>query len=441
MAETARTTRHYVSDCLESRYPYDACNGFAGAREREAGRVYNGFGSGAADNIMNSLTDPSVSMEEKTRAAHILYACSASQETKIETLKKGLVPLLVSTLQRCLDLLLTHQCLLLLRSLAVLPQGCLVLIRENAIPVVAAVLLTASRTAESSEAAQNCCVAAAHVLYEVSSNMSGLRWLLGLDHDPAFEGIEAVWVGEPMPPEELVTFIADGLAQKRMPAKATAYLVQTLARFTSLGRGVEAFLAVPDAVALVVSHLEHLRNSLTEDIQLCTATLEVVWNTSLGPVGAAAMEVSGVPDMLFELLALTSGSAAEVPVCVQRQLTGALSAVSQLTSVKQCSTSAVSSAQTRTRIIVLLDYVRKWNELMATKYTRAAKPIPSDVSAVVTNVVQCIRLASEVKPVRDVTHTVLDAMEQEDAIEAFYFRRQLYFHTRWEAEYKASVEV
>ncbi|KAG5499129.1 hypothetical protein GH5_03835 [Leishmania sp. Ghana 2012 LV757] len=441
MAKAARTTRHYVSDCLENRYPYDPSRGFAGAREREAGRVFNGYGSCGVDHIMNSLMDPSVSPDEKSRAVHLLYARSASQETKVEVLKKGMVPLLIATLQHASDLLLTHQCLLLLRSLAILPQGCFALIREGAMPVVSAALLTDSPSAELSEAAQHCCVAAAHVFYQVSSNMSGLRWMLGLPHDPAFEGIEAAWVGDALSPEELVSSIADGLASETTPAKATVYLVQTLARFTSLERGVEAFLAIPDAVDVLVALLRHFQRFPVQDTELCRATLEVVWNTSLGHVGGVAMEARGVPEILFESLGSVSGNVAQVPACVQRQLTGALSAVSQLTSVKQSSTRAVSSAQARTRIIVLIECVREWNKLIAAKYTSAAKPAPSDAAAVVTNLVQCIRLASELKPVRDITHTFVDAMEEEDATEAFYFRRQLYFHTRWEAEYHASVEA
>ncbi|CBZ23764.1 conserved hypothetical protein [Leishmania mexicana MHOM/GT/2001/U1103] len=441
MSEAARTTRHYVSDCLEERYPYDARKGFAGIRQREAGRVFNGYGSPAVDDMMNSLTDPSVPAEEKTRAVHLLYARSASQETKIEMLRKGLVPLLVATLQQCSDLLLKHQCLLLLRSLGALPQGCFAVIREGAIPVVVGALHTMSSSAGPSEAAEACCIAAAHVLFQVSSNMSGLRWMLNLAHDPAFEGVEATWVGELPAPKALVSFIADSLASEATPAKATTYLIQTLARLTSLERGVEAFLAVSDAVDVLVEHLRHLPRPLTQDSELCAATLEVIWNTTLGHAGAAVMEERGLPDILFQFLVDTSGSAAQVPVCVQRQLTGALSAVSQLTSVKQRSTDAVSIAEARTRIVVLLDYVREWNKLIATQYTNASRPIPSHATAIVTNLVQCIRLASELKPVRDVTHAILEVMEQEDTTEAFYFRRQLYFHTRWEAEYHASVEV
>ncbi|GET90561.1 hypothetical protein, conserved [Leishmania tarentolae] len=441
MSEAARTTRHYVSDCLEERYPYDASKGFAGIRQREAGRVFNGYGSASVDDMMNSLTDPSVPTEEKTRAVHLLYGRSASQEMKIEILIKGIVPLLVATLQQCPDLLLKHQCLLLLRSLAVLPQGCFVLIRGGAIPVIVAELHTEASAAGSSEAGQNCCIAAAHALFQVSSNMSGLRWMLGLSHDPSFEGIEAAWVGEPLAPETLVSFIASSLASEASPAKATIYLIQTLARLTSLERGVQAVLAVLDAIEVMIQHLRYLPRPPTQDSDLCTATLEVIWNVALGQAGAVVMEERGVPDILFELLVETSGSVAQVPVSIQRQLTGALSAVYQLTSVKQHSTDAVSSGKTRTRISVLVDCVREWNTLIATQYTNASRPIPSDAAAIVTNLVQCIRLASELKSVRNITHAILDAIEQEDTTDAFYFRRQLYFHTRWEAEYHASVEV
>ncbi|KAG5499417.1 hypothetical protein JKF63_07980 [Porcisia hertigi] len=441
MAEAARTTKHYVSDCLAMRYPYDPSQGFAGIRQREAGRVFNGYSSPAVDDMMNSLTDPCVPVEEKTKAVHHLYARSASQEAKIDMLKKGIVPLLIATLQKFSDLLLTHQCLLLLRSLAVLPQGCLALIREGTIPIVTAALSTSSPNAESSEAAQACCVAAAHVLYQVSSNLSGLRWILRLAHDSAFEGLEIPWAVVPLSPEELISFVADALANDVTPAKATAYLVQTLARLTSLERGVKAFLAVPNAVDVLVELLRRLPKPLTCDIDLCAATLETVWNTSLGHAGGAVMEERGVPDSLFELLVTVSGSATEVPVCIQRQLTGALSAVSQLTSVKRKSTCAASSTDDRTRILILVDYVCEWNNLIEMQYSSAAKPVPSDTAAILSNLVQCIRLASELKEVRDVTHAVLDAMEKEDTTKAFYFRRQLYFHTRWEAEYDARVEV
>ncbi|KAK7200230.1 hypothetical protein NESM_000074500 [Novymonas esmeraldas] len=436
MAEAARTTRHYVSDCLAERYPYDANNGFAGIRRREAGRVFNGYGVSGVDDLMNSITDPSVSVAERAKAVHHLYSRSAAQETKLQMLDKGIVPLLVSTLRGGgADLLLAHQCLLLLRSLATLPQGCFALIKEGAIAAATAALRTDAPAAGSGDSAQTCRVAAAHVLYQVSSNMSGLRWLLGVEHDAAFEGPAAACGGDGVTPEALMLEVSESVACAATPAKATAYLVQTLARLTSLQRGVEAFLAAPGALDGVVTLLRRIPLPPTPDTaDLSAATLEVVWNTSLDSRGGAAVEQRGVPDSLFQLLAAVNVSAAVVPVCVQRQLTGALSAVLQLTSVKLSSTGPVSSTEERLRIVAVMDYIRAWNKV-------ATSPPSSDAAAVMTNAVQCVRLASEVKAIRDITHATLDAVDAEDATEGFHLRRQLYFHTRWEAEYHASVKV
>lgn len=441
MAEAARTTRHYVSDSLAERYPYDAGKGFVGIRQRDAGRVFNGHGSSGVDDMMNSLADPSVPTDERTKAAHHLYARSASQETKVEMLNKGLVPLLVATIQRCPSLLLLHQCLLLLRSLAVLPQGCLALIRQGAVPVVTAALRTSLAAEGPAESPQTSCIAAAHVLCQVSGNASGLRWLLGVEHDAAFEGGDVAWVGEPMTPEALIAEVAAGIARSGTPTQAVAHLVQTLAHLTSLDRGVTAFLATPAAIDTVVVLLEQQPQPPKEDVETCAAVLEVLWNAALSPAGGAALEQREVPQVLMQMQASICGHASEVPTSVQRQLTGVLSAVSQLTSVKRASTGPVSPFDSRQCISMLVDSVREWNGLIHAQYTAAAKPVPRDAAAVVANLVQCVRLSSELKVTRDVTHAAIDAVEQENATEAFHFRRQLYFHTRWEAEYNASVEV
>lgn len=451
MAEAARTTPHYVSDCLAERYPYDASKGFAGARNKDAGAVFNGYDALGTMNLMSSLTDPSVSAEGKAKAAHHLYSRSASQEAKIEMLQHGIVPVLAATLNSATSVLLRHQCLLLLRSLAVLPQGCYALVFEGAVaPTVKALQGDAPEQTSSPASAGEvlkCREAAAHVLDQVSSNMSGVRWLLGLPHETAVAGLTAESSVVPLHPKELMCTILDVLAEGGdVSPKAAGHLLHALAHLSSHQRGVEALLASPKALDTVVVYLRPLvSQSVSSPAPERTAgesALEVVWNVALDRTGEAAVEAVNVPQLLFDIFAAVCNDPAAAPVSQQRQLTGALSAVYQLTSVKMASTAPQPSSNSGgTRIDALVGYLRHWNSMITAQYTKPGKPVPSGVAAIVKNTVQCVRLASEVKAVRDATHAILSAMEKTDEVEAFHFRHQLYYCTKWEAEYHAGVET
>jgi hypothetical protein len=459
MAEAARTTRHYVSDSLAERYPYNASNGFAGARQKDTGAVFNGYDVLGTANLINSLTDPFVNAEGKAKAAHYLYSRSASQEAKIEMLQQGIVPLLVATLNSTTDVLLRHQCLLLLRSLAVLPQGCYALVFQGAVLPTVKSLRTAAPTSGSNTAADaaECHVAAAHVLHQISSNVSGQRWLLGLPHETAVAGLEADESVVPLLPEKLMYDVIDVLAEDRASdalwSKMAGHLLQALAQLTNLPRGVEALLTSSTALPTVAVYLTKLTAersssapSSTGEQMLGEAALEIVWNVALDAAGGGALEAADVPRLLFGVFASVCDNAAVSPVPLQRQLTGALSAVHQLTSVKTASTDPLSTAENgdgnaRTRIDALIQYLRQWNDTVEEQYVKLSKPVPSGVAAILKNTVQCIRLASEVKAVRDATHSILDERARADATEAFYLRRQLYFGTRWEVEYDAGVKM
>lgn len=459
MAETARTTRHYVSDSLAERYPYDASSGFAGARQRNAGVVFDGYGALGATSLVNSLTDASVSAEDKAKAAHHLYSRSASPEAKIDMLQQGIVPVLAATLNSATNVLLRHQCLLLLRSLAVLPQGCYALVFQGAIPPVLKALRseevsTTEGGPEVSEEVGKCQVAAAHVIHQVSENASGLRWLLGLPHETAVAGLEADNSVEPLLPEEFMCEVADalGVTERRGDAVAVAtttavasHLLQSLARLTSLPRGVEAFLSSSKGLATVAAHVRDLASPSSApeaDQAVGEGALEVIWNVALDPAGEAALEAAEIPGLLFSVFAAVRVNVATSAVPLQRQLTGALSAVHQFTSVKLAAATPLSvSDASLTRIDALVQYLRRWNAVIEAQYASAGKPAPSGIAAIEKNTVQCIRLASEVKAVRDATHAIIAELEHTNPSEAFYLRRQLYFCTKWEAEYKASVDM
>ncbi|KPI87717.1 hypothetical protein ABL78_3190 [Leptomonas seymouri] len=457
MADAARTTRHYVSDSLAERYPYDANKGFAGARQKNIGAVFNGYDALGTTNLMSSLTDSFVSSESKAKAAHYLYSRSASQERKIEMLQLDIVPLLVATLNSATDALLIHQCLLLFRSLAVIPQGCYALVFQGAVLPTMKALRTAASTEATSEAqeeAMNCRVAAAHVIDQISSNMSGLRWLLRIQVETAVAGLKADDNAVPLQPEELVYEVIDVLAEDPMgtpgATEKAAHLLQALAHLTSLPRGVEALLASSKALGTVVAYLELLISKglscTTPALKLGEAALEVLWNVALNRAGEAAVEAAGVPQLLFNVFASVCGGDNASTVPLQRQLTGALSAVYQLTSVKLASTSPLLSSgdgggRASTRLDALIQYLRRWNKEVDTQYTGVGKPVPQSVAAIVKNTLQCIRLASEVKAVRDATHAFIDERGRVDATEAIELRRQIYFRTKWEAEYSANVEV
>lgn len=455
MAEAARTTRHYVSDSLAERYPYDGSKGFAGARQRDVGAVFNGYDALGIANLMNSLTDSSVSDEGKAKAAHHLYSRSASQETKIEMLQHGIVPILAATLNSATDVLLRHQCLLLLRSLAVLPQGCFALVFEGAIaPTVKALRSDAfaqdTATTSTDEEAVRCREAAAHVLVQVSSNMSGMRWLLGLSHETTVAGLTADGSVTPLQPEALMQDVVGVLApEEHLSPKAAGFLLQAVAQLTSLPRGVAALLTVPSALPTITAYLQLLLPRLptapAAELTLGEAALEVMWSVALDRAGETAIEAAGVPQTLFDVFAAVCADPSAPSVSLQRQLTGALSAVHQLNSVKTAGTESLSSSSTSadggvSRVVAVIHYLRHWNGVVNTQYAKEGKPVPSGVVAIVKNTVQCVRLASEVKAVRDATHALLNALAESDAAEAFHLRHQLYYHTKWEAEYNAGME-
>lgn len=481
MAEAARSVIHYVSDCLEERHPYDVRKGFAGRPERDAGKVYDGhLPAGGLDHLLNSLSDPSVGDAELTRAVRFLYGNSSTQEVKIELLLKGVVPSVVAVLNHRPSPLLAHQCFLLLWSLSVLPQGCHQLVHCGGL--AAAMRAIASPADRADAAVMQEREAAAKVAAQVASNFAGLRWMLRAEDCSEFvlSGADcspADWArpagpsaspadGAPSPdPAELVAVLTDALAAEAPGSSRVGLHCSTcLAHITSVAPGIHLAtgMAVTSGGAtllpLVVGQIRALLQFVAAaaastgvlewgpEVAYLVQALTIVWNVAMDQGGLEMFDsIDRTAPALFDLFAVVKAMGfANVPMPLHRALSGAVSAVSKLSSVKLASTYPLSASAGfdagRTRISTLLAYLQEINAAVAAQKARGVSPPSNDLIATSKNVVQSIRLASEVRPVRDVTHVLLSKLNAiKDSTEGFYFRRQLYCATQWELEYDASA--
>lgn len=435
MAEAARSVRHYVSDCLEERHPYDAQKGFAGCRARDAGKVFDGLLPSGIDNLLNSLTDPSVGDEERAKAVHHLYAHSASQEMKIDLLRKGTVSIVVTVLSNTKLNLLEHQCFLLLRSLCVIPQGCYPVVECGGLE---AAVRSISLNKDNLENRHEARTAAIHVILQVASNFAGLRWMLAMEDCSEFilQGVDFPLSEIIVTKEDLLGCITDVLKTEAVESRIALYAMSILAQITAVSHGIRAFTkdrAIMDVVTGMVTVFATQEKWGEEVIPFVTQLLTTVWNVSTDQEG---VEMMGERDTHGAVLQMFGKISSGAPLGVQRVWSGALSVLYKLDAVKLASSKSVGEQPTLVHVLIL--YLRDVDELVDAAKKQGKDP-SLDIIAISKNIVQCIRIASEMRDVRVITHKYLDHLQEEDPTGAFYFRRQLYYGTAWEEEYDASA--
>ncbi|RNF22459.1 uncharacterized protein Tco025E_03131 [Trypanosoma conorhini] len=439
MAEAARNVRHYVSDCLQERHPYDAMKAFAGRPERDRGLVYSGLQPLSTDNWIGSLSDPTVGTTQRVRALRLLIAHSASQETKITLLRKNIVPVVVAALNSAPSADFECQAFSLLRSLCILPQGCRSVINEGGLEAA----IRSIHDRSDLEGRLDARTMAVMVIYQISFNTAGVRWLLGADVPPGFELLDA-----PAGSSTLVMTKEDAIAALDFVVEHDAqtaldmlfYAVTALAQLTAVTEGIFAVLQ-GNAVTVVCSCLRSYALDTCwlveeEKIRVVTQLLIVIWNVALEQRGVDRLDELGVADDIFRLFAAVYRRPLWLLGPLFRALTGALSAVYKLLSVKMRSLEKLDGEASR--IEVLYQFLRSINDSVSVAQHAAREPHP-DVVATSKNVVLCTHFAAEVKAVRDFTHKYLKEMGKVNATEAFYFRRQLFYSTKWEEEFDAAV--
>nr|CCC89773.1 conserved hypothetical protein [Trypanosoma congolense IL3000] len=433
MAEAARTVRHYVSDCLQERHPYDAQKAFAGRPQRDIGLVYNGLQPHSSDDWMESLSDPEVCGEQRVRAVRLLIAHSASQETKVVYLRKNVVSKAVAALLMEPSADFERHVFLLLRSLCTISQGCRVVMDEGGLSAAIRSIHNRDNLEERAAARE----AAVFMIYQISFNAAGVRWLLEAEVPEGFEFTD-------MPPssceytcrkedviEALVLILQKDFEGDR---KTLMYAITCLCQLTAQTEGI--FAAMKGGAVTAVSSLLHKcvserPDKLDEDI--LAGLLVVVSNVSMEQTGVEFVDELQVPDDLFLLLAEYYECRRTSSYPFLRALTGALSVVYKLLSVKMRSLEELVNGHSRIMAIYILLHVMN-DVVTVTKH--ACKEQHPDVIAISKNLVLSTRFAMEVKAVRSFTHSYLEEM---DETTAFYFRRQLFYSTKWEEEFDAAV--
>lgn len=438
MAESARKVKHYVSDCLSERHPYDKQKGFAGSHYRDKGRIFDGFLPGGIENLVNSLTDETVGDEERAKAVHHLYAHSLSQEMKMTLLEMNIVSLIIQILRRQPFVLLEHQCFLLLRSLCTIPQGCYPVTEGGGVEA-ALVCILDERSKEERESART---AAVHMLYQMAFNFAGIRWMLQVEDCEEFKLQSAKVDLSPfvMRIEDIIRGIMFVLDRESLSKKVGLHAVSALAQLTAIAPVVHLCVDRKTPLDTVTKRVDEVTQysewSGISGLSLCQLLISV-HNFAMDQKCVEALEERGIPDILFRLFSrVRAGNEDVLPFSTQRHLLGALSAVHKLKTTKLKALDPIEACESR--IEELVHYLEYINEIVET-FRQSSKEIPNDIIAISKNTVQCIRISSEIRPVRDWMMKYITEMEKSDETKCFFFRRQLYYSTPWEEMFGASI--
>lgn len=443
-AAPTRTARHYVSDCLQERYPYDVTKGFGGARAADLGRVFDGYKKCGMDHLVCSLTDASVSMEEKTKALRHLHSRSASQEVKIELLQRKVVPAIVSLLVASPLPDLEYHCYLLLTSLAVLPQSSYPIIRCGALRQALESIAAATRSSTSSTVdCEQCRTAAANTVLQVCNSFPGIRWLLNTADCMEFcmSGDCGPEFADALPPESVISCMVQVLTTARPQSKLGINCMSVVSRMTTLEPGLRAMLHTPNGYPVLAAIPIVAASQHGDSLAFCVQYFSTIWNLAMDQRGLEELDEHGIPDLLFGVFQHLCDNPSGSSSLLQRHLLGAISAVSKLTTVKYKSLDPLGNdPQTvASRFHKMTAYLMAWNDVVDAETKKGELPASPNTMAIVKNTVQCIHLACEVRAVRDAAMALIKEIEMENTTTGFYLRRQLFYRTRWEKEFDAGV--
>jgi hypothetical protein len=452
MAEAARTVKYHVSDFLKDRHPYSRGQSFETQRERDAGKVFDGFDATGLQMLLSHILDPSISSTQRSVALRHLLAHSAAPEKKVVMLRSNIVGSLASIMSS--ESLgdspvvesLVHQ---VIRSLCVLPQGCVAVQEEGAVPVILTTITRA--TGEDRSDAQ---YHASCALSQICANWAGRGWLLGQQEVvKEFElcsrqaSVLTDAQRDQLPDDVIsaMNIVMEGSG--RRDPRLLQQVSQALAALTLSKDGLHktliagSFRVVSTLLASYSTDGNALSNLVDADVVAHLATY--VWHACLDPVGLKeSLEQTTLVASLGLLLCMANQL--EDPkslMTLKGALAGAVGALVLHPDVKKVSLLPLSNGSSV--VAASIDLLRSVDILtmavLDAQKSGAQPPFltPSltTLTSVVKNSVQALRLIAELPAGRDALHALLPKEDPRSE----KVRRMTFFSTVWQDEFNVVV--
>lgn len=455
MAEAARTVAYHVSDFLKDRHPYNRNQSFETQRERDAGKVFNGFDATGLRLLMSHVLDTSLDATQRAVALRHLLAHSAAPERKIVMLRDNIVGTLASVMtsehlgESPMVESLVHQ---VLRSLCVLPQGCIAIMEEGALPVILTSITRQSNGSEDDR--RDAQFHASAALSQICSNWAGRGWLLGqVDSTKEFELCSRHSVLTDAQRQQLPDDVISSMniVMERSGRRDPKLLQQTSQALAALSLSQDGLhktliagtLRVVSSLLASYSKDGAIVQSSPTDADVVTHLSSYVWHACLDPVGLKeALELPALVASLGSLLCTANqGEDGKVLMNLKSAIAGAIGALVLHPDLKKAAITPLDSGATViSACIVLLQSVDTLTmQILDAKKSGAQLPFLtptfSEMTAVVKNCVQTLRLVAELPAGRELLHNLLptnDASKEK-------VRRMTFFSTVWQEEFDVRV--
>jgi hypothetical protein len=451
MAEAARTVKYHVSDFLQDRHPYNVQAGFQAQREKDRGKVFNGLAPVVLDTLLDNVVDSSIDGTQRAIALRHLLAHSASAENKIALIRKGIVGRLAAVIRGDPSAMvegLVHQ---LFRSLAILPQGCHAVVEEGGLFAVLDALQSRINAVEREEAR----VFAVSVISQMASNWAGRAWVLGIPCPKDFElvGHHVTHLSEPERekiPDAVMTSTLSVMHSDRSSLKMLSLATQALAALSVLEKGLHQSLicgALREAAGILASYAEHERwiegPDAPVNIRIIQNLATYIWHVGLDELGQRESSetnfVAALGKLLSTVLRYRDG---KHDMVLKGTLAGAIcSLVLHPDSKRQC-IAPMDGSEDRCPLAVVIDLLRQVNALLEplADARKSKQPLPfssptfEELTAVLKNCVQTVRLVVELPAGRQLAHVMLPDTPDSEAV-----RRQVFYSTAWQEEFHVKV--
>ena len=442
--------KFHVSDFMADRHPYQPDAGFATQRERDAGRAFNGFDKEGLDQLLAYLPDMRVEPPQKAVALRHLLAHSAAAEKKIVLIQKNIVPAIAALCKDAPIPVVESHCAQLLRSLCVLPQGCHAVVAEGGLQALAATIFSR----ENAEAREEARLHALNALQLLVSSWPGRAWTLGDDAaglkemqllgrvlpegTPALEREEREALAQQVC-DVLVSVLDKDHANEKMLVPA----LHALALLTTEHRGLQLALIAGTLRATA----EVLERYTTSDLWVHTEASTgaevvlhgamVVWQMALDNLGQK--EAVNLP--FVKILGKVIGYVLPVKdrlFSLKGNLSGAVTALMLHPPMKLAAVENVTSfgGSPASLLDVVLALVVQGHDAYQPMHAarKAGQPNPTpnlridDVTAVIKNAVQAVRLVAELPKAREYLKVKVGP-------EQITLRRQLFYQTPFMQEF------
>lgn len=446
--------KYRVSDFLKDRHPYYPSNGFESQRERDAGKVFNGYDRLGMDELMTSLLSPAIDAPQRAVALRHLLAYSASSEKKLSMLRGNMVGLLSGVLTSSRGAPTDIECLVhqLFRSLAVVPQGCVHIMKEGGLSVLLHSLNDRSGGAERAEAR----LFAATALSQMVTNYAGREWLLGgpgaaKEFELPGRDVSVMTDAQRLQaPEDAIQTIVNIFEKDgREQPKILRYCSVALAALSAANAGLHTALiagALRVVTRLLTSYSADdawLRDESIVDVDVVLHLATFVWHAGLDPVGLKeAQEESQLLGALGQLVAAVCKIPPTAHFQLKSALAGAIGALTLQPDMKKVALQPLpnNSENTVDVVVRLLSQVDELiYQLLSAKKEQLPAPFLSPTEgecvATIKNGIQMLRLVAELPDGRTLLHKKLP--NDDASTEAL--RRMVFFSTVWQDEFGVHV--